>query len=319
MHRVPASPCLPLSSRRCPLTAHPPICDYEGSRYRTEFWTEGREYEDRVERAAMRALLPPTGRRLVEIGAGFGRLVDLYAGYEEVVLLDYARSQLQQARERLGEAGPGGRPRYRYVRGDFYRLPFVPGLFDTVVMVRTLHHAADAPAVLQHISRILAPEGVFILEFANKRNLKAILRYLLRRQSWSPFDPRPVEFVELNFDFHPAWIRQRLAEAGLRVERARTVSHFRVGFLKQRVPTDLLVALDRLLQPTGALWQLTPSVFLRAIAPKDKPPAPPGTFFRCTACGSTMLVDEGDRLSCTDCGARFPSQGGIYDFVGGER
>ncbi len=267
----------------------------------------------------MRALLPPAGRRLVEIGAGFGRLADLYAGYEEVVLLDYARSQLEQARERLGGTGPGGRPRYRYVQGDFYRLPFVPGLFDTVVMVRTLHHAADAPAALRSISCVLAPGGAFVLEFANKRNLKAILRYLVHRQSWSPFDPRPVEFAELNFDFHPVWIRRRLKEIGLRVERARTVSHFRVGFLKQAVPTDLLVALDRLLQPTGALWQLTPSVFLRAVAPADRPPAPPGTFFRCTVCGSTMLVDEGDRLSCTDCGACFPCREGIYNFRGEER
>ena len=29
-----------------------PICDYEGSAYRTEFWGQGREYEDAVERVA---------------------------------------------------------------------------------------------------------------------------------------------------------------------------------------------------------------------------------------------------------------------------
>jgi ubiquinone/menaquinone biosynthesis C-methylase UbiE/uncharacterized protein YbaR (Trm112 family) len=297
----------------------PPICDYEGSRYRTEFWVPERAYEDGAERAALRALLPPTGRLLVEIGAGFGRLADLYGGYERVVLLDYARSQLQDARERLGEAGPGGRPRYTYVLGDFYRLPFAPGLFDAVVMVRTLHHAADAPAVLRNISGILAPGGVFVLEFASKRHLKAIFRYVLRRQSWSPFDPQPVEFVPLNYDFHPAWIRRHLEECGLRVTRIRTVSHFRVGFLKRTVPTGLLVFLDRLLQPTGALWQLTPSVFVRAAAPADRPPAPPGSFFRCTACGSLLLVDEGDRLICTDCGTAFPFQDGLYDFRGGER
>ncbi|NJO83820.1 MAG: hypothetical protein HC828_14170 [Blastochloris sp.] len=54
----------------------PKICDYEGSNYRTEFWEgRGREYEDQVERIALRRLLPPEGgRRLLEIGAGFGRL-----------------------------------------------------------------------------------------------------------------------------------------------------------------------------------------------------------------------------------------------------
>ena len=30
--------------------AHPKICDYEGSAYRTDFWTQERSYEDEVER-----------------------------------------------------------------------------------------------------------------------------------------------------------------------------------------------------------------------------------------------------------------------------
>ena len=292
----------------------PLICDYEGSAYRTEFWGRGREYEDGAERVAVRSLLPPAGRRLVEIGAGYGRLAPLYSGYDEVVFFDYALSQLRQAQEMWGEAGPGGRPRYVYVAGDFYDLPFVPGLFDAVTMIRTLHHAADAPAVLRGVAQTLAPDGVFLLEFANKRNLKAILRYLARRQEWSPFDPQPVEFAELNFDFHPTWMRERLAEVGLRMQKQRTVSHFRLGLLKRLIPTGLLVALDRLCQPTGALWQLTPSVFVHCTADGDGPAASPGDFFRCTVCGLTVLVDEGDVLSCTDCGARFAVRDGIYDF-----
>ena len=291
-----------------------PVCDYEGSAYRTEFWGAGREYEDAAERVALRRLLPPAGRRLVEIGGGYGRLADLYSGYDEVVIFDYALSQLRQGQELWGDAGPGGRPRYTYVAGDFYKLPFAPGTFDTVTIVRTIHHAADAPAVLRGVAQILAPGGAFVFEFANKRNLKAIARYLLRRQDWSPFDREPVEFVKLNFDFHPAWMRERLAEVGLRVREARTVSHFRVGFLKRVVPTGLLVALERLLQPTGALCQLTPSVFLRCTAGEAGSTAPPGAFFRCTVCGSTMLVAEGEALSCTDCGARFAVRDRIYDF-----
>jgi hypothetical protein len=92
------------------------------------------------------------------------------------------------------------------------------------------------------------------------------------------------------------------------------VSHFRVGLLKRVVPTGLLVALERLLQPTGALCQLTPSVFLRCTAGEGGRTAPPGAFFRCTVCGSTMLVEEGEALSCIDCGARFAVRDGIYDF-----
>jgi hypothetical protein len=183
-------------------------------------------------------------------------------------------------------------------------------------MVRAIHHAADAPAVLRGVSRILSPGGTLVLEFANKRNLKAILRYLLRLQQWSPFAREPIEFAELNFDFHPVWMKQRLAEAGLAIRSMRTVSHFRLALLKRLAPTALLVTLDRLLQPTGSLCQVSPSIFVRCSAPADAPPALPGAFFRCTLCDSTGLEERGETLSCTDCGARFPlhDRGGIYDF-----
>jgi hypothetical protein len=109
-------------------------------------------------------------------------------------------------------------------------------------------------------------------------------------------------------------MREQLSQAGLRVRALRAVSHFRAPLLKRLVPAGLLVALDRLLQPTGAVWQLAPSVMVRCTAAAAGPAALPGAFFRCTVCGSTVLVDEGDALSCTDCGARFAVQGGIYDF-----
>ena len=56
-----------------------PICDYEGSDY-VEFWN-GRQYEDSCERIALARLLPPGGARLIDLGAGFGRLevVELFA------------------------------------------------------------------------------------------------------------------------------------------------------------------------------------------------------------------------------------------------
>jgi hypothetical protein len=75
------------------------ICDYEGSNYRTEFWEgKGRDYEDRVERIALRRLLPRTGRRLLEVGAGFGRLTGEYDMFAQVVLLDYSHRALSTSR-----------------------------------------------------------------------------------------------------------------------------------------------------------------------------------------------------------------------------
>jgi len=291
-----------------------PICDYEGSAYRTEFWGQGREYEDAAERVALRRLLPPTGRRLIDIGGGYGRLMPLYRGYDQVVIFDYALSQLREGQKLWGEGGADGQPRITYVAGDFYRLPFAAGAFDTVTMVRTLHHAADAPSVLQGVARILAPGGTLVLEFANKRNLKAMARYVAGRQAWSPWDREPVEFVELNFDFHPAWVAEHLGEAGLTMRERLAVSTFRLGVLKRLVPTGVLVALDRLCQRPGGLAPVSPSVFVRCETEAHRPEAPEGALFRCTACSSTALEETEDWLVCESCGARFTVRDGIYDF-----
>src|SRR3990170_3268584 len=142
----------------------PPVCNYEDSDYQISFWDEGgREYEDRTEAIALKRLLPKSGRLLLELGAGAGRNTTRYPGFDRIVLLDYARTQLEQAQVLLG------------------------------------------------------------------------------RQKWSPFTLEPVEFVELNFDFHPKAVRNWLRELGFETERTLTLSHFRVGLLKRIVPTGILV------------------------------------------------------------------------------
>jgi SAM-dependent methyltransferase len=285
------------------------VCDYEGSRYRYDFWEgHGRVYEDLAERIALRALLPPSGNTLIEIGAGYGRLADLYQGYQQVVLLDYARSQLEEAQRYLANSR-----RYTFVVGDVYRLPFVDSLFDVLTMVRVMHHLADVPRALAELQRVLCPAGVAVVEHASKQHLKAIARWLLGRQAWDPFDLHPVQFAELNFDFHPGWVRRRLAEAGLQPERSRSVSHFRVALLKKLVPAGWLAALDGLAQPTGRWWQLSPSVFVRARS--QKPSAgPPVGFFCCPICRSPDLSPQDSGLVCGGCGRQWGAEGGIYDF-----
>lgn len=288
----------------------PPVCDYEGSDYRTRFWEgQGRSYEDQVERVALRRLMPPTGTTLMEIGAGFGRLADEYRGYERVVLFDYSRSLLREAQAHLQND-----PRFLFVAGNWYEMPFVAGLFDTLVQIRTIHHAADVPALLQQLSRIARPQGHYILEFANKQNLKAIARYLLRRQTWSPFAPEPIEFAALNFDFHPRWMRQQLQKAGFTPGRMLTVSHYRIPLLKKIVPMSLLVGMDSLAQLTGNGWQLSPSVFVHNQHPASGAAASPHTFFACPHCLTPLGEVQAERLTCPGCGRVWSVVNGLYDF-----
>lgn len=288
----------------------PPICSYEGSDYQTTFWeTSDRRYEDAAEEVALRRLLPKEGQLLLELGAGAGRNTPRYPGYQKIILLDYSRTQLEQARQRLGTG-----EHYTYVAADIYRLPFVDGLFDGATMIRTLHHMADARAALAQVRRVLQPNATFILEFANKQNLKAILRYALRQQSWSPFSPDPVEFAPLNFDFHPATVRSWLRGCQFSIERQLTVSHYRMGFFKRFFPLRLLVWLDSFAQLSGDAWQLSPSVFVRSQAVGQSPLAAPETRFRCPDCGEAPLPDTPPEIICPTCGRHYPVVEGIYDF-----
>lgn len=282
------------------------ICDYEGSDYRTRFWEgQGRNYEDQVERGVLRQLLPDHGQRLLEIGAGFGRLTNEYAAYKQVVLLDYSFSQLQYAREQLGDG------RYLYVAADAYHLPFVAGAFDGATMIRVLHHFENVPAVIQGIRRVMAPRGTFILEFANKHNLKAIVRHRLGRQPWNPDTPEPVEFVELNYNFHPTYIQRELEQASFVTDKRIPVSFLRSGLLKRTLPTSVMVGVDRLLQKTGSL--VAPSIFtLNQVVGNTPDQTDVEDLFADPRNGGALRREE-DMLVAAD-GVRWAIRDGIYDF-----
>lgn len=290
----------------------PPICDYEGSDYQERFWDRGdRGYEDGAEAAALRRLLPSTGRFLLEVGAGAGRNTPRYGGYKRIALLDYSLTQLQEAQRRLGRD-----ERYLYVAADVYRLPFALGVFDTATMIRTFHHMAEPQAALSSVGEVLARDASLIMEYANKRNLKAILRWLVRAQRWDPFDPAPIEFAELNFNFHPKRVREWLSEAGFELERELAVSLFRLALLKRLVPSRALVALDSALQPSGRWLLLSPSVFLRARALGPPNSRQFDSFWRCPVCKSLQLDQNSEGLLCHNCGRKWPLRDGIYDFRG---
>jgi ubiquinone/menaquinone biosynthesis C-methylase UbiE len=298
---------MPIKER---LMAQPPVLDYGESTYEQDFWLgKGRDYEDAVERIALRRLLPPNGGRLVDIGAGFGRLAKLYRNYEQPILLDYSPDLLRSARIRLAPQPP------LTLAANFYNIPLADGAVDTVVMVRVLHHAADAPTVLAELRRILRPGGVLVLEHANKRNLKAILRYLLRGGS-SPFTPEPKEFAPLNFDFHPTWIRAQLQKAGFAVERELAVSTFRLPLLKRTLPTRFLAGLDGALQRPLSKLRISPSQFLLCHAVGDiGAPTPERPLFRCPNCHTSTLQEETpERLHCGHCGTDWLVIDGIHRF-----
>ena len=235
-----------------------PLATYEDLRYRDVFWA-ARTYEDACDRIALRALLPARGARLIEVGAGFGRLAGEYAGYDRVVLLDSSEVHVRAANEALS-----GNPRFEIYLGDALALPFPDAAFDVAVCVRVLHHFNDPRPLIAELGRIVRPGGVLVLEFANKRNLKSIARRLLRRQIWSPFASGSVAYKPYHYDHAPVDVRRALRLAGFSIERMRAVSLFRVPGLSRRVPFELLAQVEAPLQERLGSITPGPSVFLLA-------------------------------------------------------
>ena len=234
------------------------MATYEDLGYRDVFWAS-RAYEDACDRIALRALLPPGGARLIEVGAGFGRLAGEYAAYREVVLLDSSEVHVAVARETLGHD-----PRFEVTLGDALALPYADGYFDAAVCVRMLHHFEEPEPVLAELARVVRPGGSLVVEFANKRNLKAIARRLLGRQSWSPFDLGSVAYKPYHFDHAPVSVRRSLRAAGFSVRRTRAASLFRLPGLWRRLPAGLLAHAESVLQePLGSITP-GPSVFMLA-------------------------------------------------------
>jgi len=295
-----------------------PVIDYEGSQYRTDFWEgQGREYEDAVERLALVQLIPPKGRCIAEIGAGFGRLGDIYLDYDQVILFDYSRTLLQEAVQKWGND-----ERFVFVAGNIYELPLATGILDTLVMVRVMHHLADVPTALSQIQRVLHGQSTAVLEYANKRNLKALVRWLLKRQSWSPLQQSPVEFVELNFNFHPQWMQAQFTQSKLECKQQLAVSHLRLPLLKKLFSANALAKFDSHFFMLGGHNPWSPSIFVQAenpdggVSPEfDQIPISPASLFRCPHCLVEAFVEiEVNKIQCTQCQQSYVRQAKIWDF-----
>ena len=294
------------------------ISDYEGADYERNFWqAPGRQYDDQIERVAMRRLLP-VGGRLLELASGYGRLTNLYSGFQQVVLVDLNLAHLEAARERYGDDG------YLYVAADIYNLPFAPGQFDVVTMVRALHHMDDPQRALRGIRAVLRRGGSLVLEYNNKRNLKTVAKWLLKKmlvpgKGWAasahnPFTREPVQYYSLYYGLHPEHVKDMLVHAGLVPQRRLAVAYLRVSLLTRLLPPGLMAKLDSAMQLTGDWFLFSPTGFVRARAVGGDEEGSPSAFWRCPACHGFDLRTSDQGLACQGCGRDWPIKNGVIDF-----
>jgi len=113
-----------------------------------------------VEAAVLRLLPGPRLGRMLDIGTGTGRMLELLAPRISAGLgVDASRGMLALARARLAKAALA----HCAVRqADMYRLPLSGG-YDVVLLQMVLHYAEDPDAALAEAARVLAPGGRLVV------------------------------------------------------------------------------------------------------------------------------------------------------------
>lgn len=121
----------------------------------------GLQIEEAAVETRMRALVPGRVGFFVDLGAGSGRMLTIFAdAYEKGLGFDLSREMLAVARANLDRAGVS----HAQVRhGDLFALPLESGLADVVCIHQVLHYLADPAAAVAEAARLLKPGGKLLL------------------------------------------------------------------------------------------------------------------------------------------------------------
>ncbi|XHR99366.1 ArsR family transcriptional regulator [Sphingomonas sp. DBB INV C78] len=120
--------------------------------------------ESAVEIAIQRVLGTAPIGRLVDIGTGTGRMIELVGTSATSALgVDRSPEMLRMARAKLAEAGLD---RAELRQGDMYALPLPSGSADTVIIHQVLHYAHQPAAAIAEAGRLLGNGGrLLIVDF----------------------------------------------------------------------------------------------------------------------------------------------------------
>jgi ubiquinone/menaquinone biosynthesis C-methylase UbiE len=229
-----------------------------------DYW-DGRDYENAAEIVAIKRFLK--GRHFkhaVDIGGGYGRLCVLLNNYaEKVTLAEPSQQQIDIAADYLKDY-----PTIERLLVQANDMPWKDGNVDLITMIRVMHHLPDPGPEFKEIARVLAKDGIFILEIANYTHFQNRLKQIAKLKR---FGPEPVDIRspqnrnenEVPFVNHnPKTVIKQLAHAGLKVERTLSVSNLRSPALKKILPAKLMLALEKPMQTTLAKTYFGPSTFL---------------------------------------------------------
>jgi len=234
------------------------------------YW-ESRSYEHNSEVYAISEFLNliPKIKTILEIGTGYGRLTPIYYyRASKVILTDPSAKLLKMAKDNLTNY------KIKYIQAKLENLPskIRSNSVNVVILVRVLHHIDDLDNTFFIINKIIAKNGFLILEFANKRHLKALFKELTHGNLTFLHDIFPIDVPtkkrikhKLPFrNYHPDLIKEKLKISGFRIVDTRSVSNIRSPLLKKLIPLDMLLFLEKMLQKPFSYPKLGPSIFILA-------------------------------------------------------
>ncbi len=275
------------------------------------FW-KGLQQEklDALEQKLVSRMLHLPAARMLDVGCGYGRLLNCYLPEcQEVVLLDSSSSLLQQALQRAGDKA-------QCLSCDLHHIPYQDGTFDQIMMVRVFHHLPDSLAVLQEFNRLLKPGGHLLFSYCNKKNIERIYRWLTGKNPYHPFRLEPSWVWNVFFMHHPRYVQNILQQAGFKVQEVCGAGIFdKIAGVLGRWGTHFPLG-D---QAAGLFARLhwAPWIFVDAVKsghPMTENENPLSGLMMCLACGGRLLVGE-EECRCVSCGQTYPRQDGVLRFI----
>lgn len=292
------------------------ISDYSGFDFRA-LWKR-REKVTEVERAILRrALSSGDCRRILEVGTGFGRLLETLTQLgPEVVATDFDVGSLG----RLAQGGEAVRP--TFIAANVYHLPFVAASFSGATMIRVYHHLSEPALALAELARVLRGGSRFLVSYNPKPSLGTIVNDIQRALAGSRRVPyRSITFqrgpVVLPPDPFPVYVAgradfERTARSAGFSGQVVAASGLEEYYFMRHIPTELFVRL-------GTALGRAPAFSMRFVV-LTKPGRSGGRWpeapdiLACPRCRTPMPGwAQRERLECDRCPYVGERRNGVLD------
>lgn len=187
--------------------------DYEATR-------EQRSLQERGVLNRLSIKPPFSGRRLLDVGAGSGILV------EEAHAMGFDAVGIEPSRNLQAKAAELGLPVYHGVLPH----PEVQGPFDVITLIDVIEHVPNPVEILESVTELLAPHGIFVVVTPDRKSVAA----RIMQSKWWHYRVAHIGY------FDPATLARALREAGMTETALRRPSWYFPGdYLFRRVVSYL--------------------------------------------------------------------------------